>query len=173
MGISQSNESANPSPSQQDIVRIPQISQLDGINDMGDFDAFSTSYGSNDAFDGKTKRRWMVERENRLALNLSVLKARQAVNDRLYQKEAALYVSLWSLVLKQKRCPSVLRNSRFVLVIMPFWRLMQVKSFRLQFSTSLLDAPLPTPSSAWREVVNAVLKLRKENSIPHPISQRK
>ncbi|KAL5972073.1 Histone-lysine N-methyltransferase trithorax [Taenia solium] len=137
MGISQSNESANPSPPQQDVVRIPQISQLDGINDMGDFDASPPRCANNDAFDGKTKRKWMVERENRLALNSSVLKARQAVNDRLYQREAALYV----------------------------------KSFRLQFSASLLDAPLPTPASAWREVVNAVLKLRKENSIPYPISQ--
>ncbi|KAL5110316.1 Histone-lysine N-methyltransferase trithorax [Taenia crassiceps] len=138
MGISQSNESANPSPPQQDVVRVPQISQLDGINDMGDFDTSPPCCGNNDAFDGRAKRRWMVERENRLALNLSVLKARQAVNDRLYQREAALYV----------------------------------KSFRLQFSTSLLDASLPTPSSAWREVVNAVTKLRKENSIPYPISQR-
>ncbi|VDK33603.1 unnamed protein product [Taenia asiatica] len=138
MGISQSNESANPSPPQRDVVRIPQISQLDGINDMGDFDAFPPRRANNDAFDGKTKRKWMVERETRLALNSSVLKARQAVNDRLYQREAALYV----------------------------------KSFRLQFSASLLDAPLPTPASAWREVVNAVLKLRKENSIPYPISQQ-
>ncbi|VDM30823.1 unnamed protein product [Hydatigera taeniaeformis] len=134
--ISQS-ESEVPSSPHQDILRVPQISQLDGINDMIDFGTYP-SRGNNVAIDGRSKRRWMVERENRLALNLSVLKARQAVNDRFYQKEAALYV----------------------------------KSFRLQFSTSLIDSFLPSPSSAWREVVNAVLKLRKENAIPHPISQR-
>ncbi|CDS42350.1 mixed lineage leukemia protein mll [Echinococcus multilocularis] len=138
MSLLQSNESTDPPAPQQDVIRIPQISQLDGINDMGDYDTFPRRWGNNDAFSGKAKRRWMVERENRLALNESVLKARQAVNDRLYQKEATLYV----------------------------------KPFRLQFSTGLLDASLPTPTSAWREVVNAVLKLRRENAIPHPISQR-
>ncbi|EUB64318.1 Histone-lysine N-methyltransferase MLL4 [Echinococcus granulosus] len=92
MSLLQSNESTDPPPPQQDVIRIPQISQLDGINDMGDYDTFSRRCGNNDAFSGKAKRRWMVERENRLALNESVLKARQAVNDRLYQKEATLYM---------------------------------------------------------------------------------
>lgn len=41
----------------------------------------------------RQKRKWMTDRESRRALQECVQKARQVANERMYQKEVALFVS--------------------------------------------------------------------------------
>ena len=82
---------------QQRVVgQLPQISQLDGVDDDGDGNGTFPRYCGKSAGacnNTKAKKRWMVERENRQALSERVAKAKQAANDRLYEKEAVIYVS--------------------------------------------------------------------------------
>uniref|UniRef100_A0A5K3EYC8 SET domain-containing protein n=1 Tax=Mesocestoides corti TaxID=53468 RepID=A0A5K3EYC8_MESCO len=144
---------ANPTQapvSQQQPIRIPQLSQLDGINDMEDMEGFLPSNRHpafrESAVSGRgcfmqkvtsAKKKWMLERENRLELNERVLKAKQTLTDRMYQKEATSFAD----------------------------------SFRLQFSVDTIGKATYTPAAAWREVVDRVIKLRTDQKLPQMIVQ--
>ncbi|VDN96585.1 unnamed protein product [Rodentolepis nana] len=93
--VSQEQNPDNPSSSQ------PQIKQLDGLDDSDEFlNMPRRRVGS-----GKSvpqKKKWMTDLENRRALQESVQKARQVVNERMYQKEASLFANSFQLIFTAK-----------------------------------------------------------------------
>ncbi|KAL7064392.1 hypothetical protein AAHC03_05342 [Spirometra sp. Aus1] len=81
-------------------MRIPQIAQLDGIDDRGLWPKRGSVSGkdSRQARKGVTvKKKWMVERDNREELKNLINKAKQENCDRLYQRELATHAESFRL----------------------------------------------------------------------------
>ncbi|KAM7537528.1 hypothetical protein Aperf_G00000071186 [Anoplocephala perfoliata] len=85
---SESQDQKRENPSQEATIR-----QLDGMDDSDEFVASTGSRGSS----ARQKRKWMTDQESRRALQESVQKARQVANERVYQKEAALFANSFQL----------------------------------------------------------------------------
>ncbi|BHF65456.1 Histone-lysine N-methyltransferase 2A [Sparganum proliferum] len=81
-------------------VRIPQIAQLDGIDDRGLWPKRRSVSGKDarQARKGVTvKKKWMVERDNREELKNLISKAKQENCDRLYQRELTTHAESFRL----------------------------------------------------------------------------
>lgn len=98
--------------SKQVSLCVPQISQLDGMDDRQPANtAASGSYLKRRSnFDGgrvNTKKKWMVDKESRQQLKASIEKARMTVTDRLYQKEVKSFVSVFLVSFSAPACIKV------------------------------------------------------------------
>ncbi|VDN13369.1 unnamed protein product, partial [Dibothriocephalus latus] len=81
-------------------MRIPQIAQLDGIDDRGLSSKGGSVSGKNARQARKgvsVKKKWMVERENREELRNLISKAKQENCDRLYQRELTTHAESFRL----------------------------------------------------------------------------
>uniref|UniRef100_A0A0X3PPN7 Histone-lysine N-methyltransferase 2C n=1 Tax=Schistocephalus solidus TaxID=70667 RepID=A0A0X3PPN7_SCHSO len=81
-------------------IRIPQIAQLDGIDDRGLWPKRSSVSGKNahQARKGvSVKKKWMIERDNREELKNRINKAKQENCDRLYQRELTTHAESFRL----------------------------------------------------------------------------